>query len=236
MGAEAAVIASFSLEERLLGHPALREIYERVSRIPPVDAGHAFDHTVRVAKLCGHLYLDECSLNERAPTDLELDSAIAAGLLHDCVPVAKDSPLRKQSAELCAREAELWLQEFSWPSAEMVRSIVDAVEDHSYSSGRVPRSPIGQVLQDADRLEALGAIGLYRTIATGIAMGTALFDVMDPWARDRPLDDKRFTIDHFYTKLLKLPETFRTNAARIEAERRAEFLRSFAAQLKSELL
>lgn len=230
------MISSFSLEDRLLGHPALREIYERVSRIPPVDAGHAFDHTVRVAKLCGHLYLDECSRQERAPSDLELDSVIAAGLLHDCVPVPKSSPLRKQSADLCAREADKWLQEFAWPSEELKRQVVEAVEDHSYSSGRVPRSLIGEVLQDADRLEALGAIGLYRTIATGVAMGAALFDVNDPWATDRPLDDKRFTIDHFYTKLLRLPATFRTQAARIEAERRAEYLRGFAAQLKSELL
>lgn len=229
--------SAFRLEDRLLGHPALREVYERVSQIPPVDAGHAFDHTVRVAKLCGRIYAEEIQARFGRPAgDLDLDSAIAAGLLHDCVPVAKNSPLRKQSAELCAREAESLLRELQWPSDELAREVVEAIEDHSYSAGRVPRSLIGEVLQDADRLEALGAIGLYRTIATGVMMGTALFDPADPWAERRTLDDKRFTIDHFFTKLLKLPSTFRTQAARAEAERRAAYLEGFADQLKSELL
>lgn len=224
------------LNARLERHPALREIYQRVSRIPPADAGHAFDHTVRVAKLCGKIFFAEFGLrNNRAASELEIDSAIAAGLLHDCVPVAKHSPLRKQSAELCAREAEKWLKELGW-EASHAHEIVQAIEDHSYSSGRVPRSLIGEVLQDADRLEALGAIGLYRTIATGVSMGTALFDPADPWAERRELDDRQFTIDHFFTKLVKLPATFRTHAARAEAERRSDYLLGYAAQLKSELL
>lgn len=222
------------IEVRLRQNPKLKQIHDRVSVIPSIDAGHAFDHTLRVASLCAKLFANEMLRKQnRTATEMELDSAMVAGLLHDCVPVAKDSPLRAQSADLCASQASDWLQELEWDG--FLTEIVEAIQDHSYSSGRVPRSLIGEVLQDADRLEALGAIGLYRTIATGVSMGAKLFDPQDPWAERRPLDDKRYTLDHFYVKLLKLPETFRTAAAREEALKRAKFLEQFAAQLKAEL-
>ena len=75
-------------------------------------------------------------------------------------------------------------------------------------------------MQDADRLEALGVIGTFRCIATGVRFGAQFFDAADPWAVNRPLDDKRFSVDHFFTKLLKLPETFQAVEGRAEAERR----------------
>ena len=99
----------------------------------------------------------------------------------------------------------------------------------------MPATPLGRALQDADRLEALGAIGLLRCIATGVRMNGAWFDADDPWAEARPLDDARFSIDHFFTKLLRLPATMRTDAGRAEAERRAAFLREFLARLGDEL-
>lgn len=65
-------------------------------------------------------------------------------------------------------------------------------------------------MQDADRLEALGAIGLARVFAVSGSLGVALFDGEDPFAQHRPLDDKRYALDHFQTKLLKLPQTMQT--------------------------
>lgn len=56
----------------------------------------------------------------------------------------------------------------------------------------------------------------------------------DPWARHRPLDDRAFAVDHHFAKLLKLPGTMRTDAGRREAERRAEFLKSFLRELARE--
>jgi uncharacterized protein len=218
-----------------LEQPALAELYHRVAKIPPIDAGHGFDHTVRVALLSVQLIELESQRQEKALEPRTRHCALAAGLLHDCVPVAKNSPDRHKSAEWCAALARKWLYELGFYGESEICSVVWAIEDHSYSSGRVPRDLVGEVLQDADRLEALGALGLYRTIATGVAFGAQLFDPEDPWAERRALDDKRFTIDHFYTKLLKLPATFRTESARAEAASRADFLKSFLDQLKSEL-
>jgi len=216
----------------------LDSLRARVKAIPPADAGHDFSHILRVSTLTLDLFSQEVFTRfHRNSSNSEKWACLCAALLHDCVPIAKDSPLRKKSARLASEKAREWLTELKWP--EQVSEICEAIEDHSYSaslaSGRAPRSLLGECLQDADRLEALGAIGLYRTIATGVSMGAQLFHPEDPWAENRELDDKKYSIDHFFTKLLKLPETFRTRAAKNEATKRADYLRAFVVQLKYEL-
>ena len=222
--------------EWVRSHPKLSVIFARVKTLPSADAGHDIAHTLRVAKLTEQIYHEEAS--EFSENDRP--NAWAAALLHDCVPIAKDSPLRKESSRLCAEKAREWLIELNWGSdpkrsASEIDDICGAVLTHSFSANILPKSLLGRALQDADRLEALGALGLYRTIATGVSMKAELFDRDDPWAERRPLDDRRFTIDHFFTKLLKLPDSFQTQAAKVEAKKRADFLRVFLDQLKSEI-
>jgi uncharacterized protein len=118
---------------------------------------------------------------------------------------------------------------------EAVTRIADAVRDHSFSRGAVPTTDLGRALQDADRLEALGAIGLLRCVSTGVRMGAGWFHPEDPFARQRPLDDARWSLDHFEAKLFRLPETMLTAAGRAEAERRVGILRAFATALAAEL-
>ena len=113
--------------------------------------------------------------------------------------------------------------------------IHDAIRDHSFSRGAVPTGPLGRALQDADRLEALGAIGVFRNISTGARMGSAYFDAEDPWARSRPLDDKAYSVDHFFVKLLRLPATMTTDAGRDEATRRARVIIGLVDALAEEL-
>ncbi len=222
--------------DRLSKNPKLKNLHDRAEKIVPVDAGHDFFHTRRVAILAAGIFEEEIQSREkRSATASELDACFASALMHDCVPVPKNSPLRKESARLCSEKAREWLKELSWEEGTL-ELICGAILDHSFSSGRIPSTLVGEALQDADRLEALGALGLYRTIATGVSMGTLLFDPEDPWAEKRELDDRRFTIDHFFIKLLKLPEGFRTKSARGEAQKRADFLRDFLANLKSEII
>lgn len=217
-------------------------LYDLSSKIPPADAGHDFSHIERVAKYALKLFSEEVRASEnRQLTVDETDAILAAAFLHDCVPIAKNSPLRKESSRLASVKAAELLNaqrtstgERAW-SRDWVSEISAAIHDHSFSSGRIPQSLLGECLQDADRLEALGAIGLFRTIATGVSMGTQLFDPLDPWAERRELDDKRFSIDHFFTKLFKLPASFRTSYGKREAQKRADYLRGFVDQLKSEL-
>ncbi len=193
---------------------------ERALPDPTHDAAHA----LRVARWT--LALGGASVDPR--------EAVAAALLHDAVNPPKDSPARGTASERSAAFARERLPALSF-SPPAVARIADAIRDHSFSRGAVPTSPLGCALQDADRLEAVGAIGLLRCISTGVRMGGAWFDADDPWAEARPLDEARFSVDHFFTKLLALPATLSTAAGRAEAERRAAFLREFLARLGDEL-
>ncbi len=90
-------------------------------------------------------------------------------------------------------------------------------------------------MQDADRLDALGAIGLARCLMTGERMGIPLYHPKDPFCRNRMADDSKYITDHFYAKLFTLPDTMKTNAGREEAQRRVQFLERFLKELESEL-
>src|SRR5688572_8948748 len=197
---------------------------EAGARMTP-DPGHDVHHALRVA-------LDTVRVGREEGVPPRL--CAAAALLHDIVPVAKDSPDRPRASVLCAAEAARLLAARGW-SPEESALVAAAVRDHSFSRGAVPDSPLGRALQDADRLDALGALGVLRTVSTGVLMGADYFDPADPWARSRPLDDRAHSVDHFFVKLLRLPSTMRTAAGRREAERRARFMEEFLRQLGTEI-
>ena len=200
----------------------LTSLLELVRKRLLQDPGHDVEHCLRVA-------LWTLRLEAVDPRH-----AIAAALLHDIVNVEKSSPQRARASELSAAEARGVLRELGFePSA--IDEIADAIRDHAFSAGRVPVSALGRALQDADRLEALGALGIMRTVSTGARMGARYFDPADPWAERRELDDRAYTVDHFYVKLLGLAETLSTEPGRREARRRTELLRLFLSELAREL-
>jgi uncharacterized protein len=165
---------------------------------------------------------------------VEPREAIAAGLLHDYVNVPKNSPDRARASELCAEAAAPLLASAGF-AADAITRISDAIRDHSFSRGATPTQPLGRALQDADRLEALGAIGIARTFATGQRMGAKFFEETDPFAQERELDDIAFSVDHFYKKLLGLPDTMLTEPGRAEGRKRAKLLQDFLDALGDEL-
>jgi len=157
-----------------------------------------------------------------------------AAWLHDCVTVPKDSPLRAQASRLAAEQAVGWLRECGYP-AEFLPEIAHAIEAHSFSAGIVPRTVEARVVQDADRLDALGAVGLARCLMLSGAMGRPLYAADDPFCEKRPPDDGVSAVDHFHTKLLRLESTMQTESGRREARQRTEYLRGFLAQLRREI-
>jgi len=188
------------------------------------DPTHDIEHALRVARWTIRIGGDAVDPRE----------AVMAALLHDAVNLPKNAPDRHTASERSAAFARERLTALGVPQAARDR-VADAVRDHAFSRGAEPATPLGRALQDADRLEALGAIGLMRTIATGVRMDARWFDADDPWAERRPLDDRTFSVDHFFAKLLRLPGTMRTAAGRAEAERRARLLEAFLAALADEL-
>ena len=202
----------------------LAELAEASRAACASDPAHDIEHCLRVARWAVRI---------GEPRGVDRREAIAAALLHDVVNVAKSSPDRARASELCAARARE-LCEGHLP-AQAVDRIADAIRDHSHSRGARPESPLGEALQDADRLEGLGALGILRCVSTGARMGADYFDPDDPWAERRELDDRAHSVDHFYRKLLSVAETMCTDVGRAEADRRTRFLRAFLAELATEL-
>lgn len=151
----------------------------------------------------------------------DLDVLLAATVLHDCVAVEKNSPLRGQASTLSADKAALILTEMGWPMAR-VEQVAHAVKTHSYSAGFDPQTLEARILQDSDRLDAIGAMGIARCFYVSGRMGSALYDFGNPAAQGREYQDTAYAIEHFHTKLLKLASGFKTHeGARLAAERHA---------------
>ena len=203
---------------------SLVALRDEVARRLDDDPGHDLAHAMRVALWTIRLGGD----------GVDARCAVAAALLHDVVNVPKDDPSRHLASERSATLARRLLPGFGFVP-EAVDDVCAAIRDHSFSRGARPERLLGQALQDADRLESLGAIGLLRVASTGARMGARYFHPEDPWAKERPLDDLAYSVDHFYRKLFRLPATMNTEAGRREAERRTAFLRTFLEQLGEEL-
>ncbi len=192
---------------------------------PGGDPGHGLIHLRRVVATALRLADEEGARR---------DVVWPAAWLHDCVHVAKDSPDRPRASSLAAAHAVEFLGSAGYP-AECLPQIAHAIEAHSYSAGVPPQSAEARVVQDADRLDALGAIGIARCIAVGAALDRALYEPEDPFCERRAPDDRGASVDHFYSKLLKLAGTMQTAAGRREAERRTAFIRAFIEQLRTEI-
>jgi uncharacterized protein len=164
----------------------------------------------------------------------DLEALLAATLLHDCVAVEKNSPLRSQASTLSANKAASILQRMGWP-APRIELVAHAVQAHSFSAGVEPLTLEARILQDSDRLDAIGMIGVARCFYIAGRMGSALYDITNPTAIGRPYQDKRFTIEHFHTKLLSLASGFQTvEGARLAAVRHArlkDFLDGFMEEI-----
>ena len=158
----------------------------------------------------------------------------AATMLHDCVPTEKNSPLRAQASRLSAEKAAQVLSELGWPQTK-IEAVTHAVAAHSFSAGIEPLTLEAKTLQDADRLDAIGMLGVARCFYVAGRMGSALYDPLDPHALKRPLDDRRYALDHFRAKLLKLASGFRTTTgarlARVRHERLQRCLDEFADEI-----
>lgn len=189
------------------------------------DPGHGLEHIQRVVK-------NAMKISE----SLEVNYAILlpATWFHDCVAVPKNSPLRSQASRLAAERAIVMLRELGYPS-QFESGIAHAIEAHSFSAGIDCETLEARVLQDADRLEALGAIGLARCLMTGGAMGQRLYHPDEPFPKNREPRDDQQSVDHFFAKLLKLPKTMKTEAGRALAYQRSDFLVEFLVQFAREI-
>lgn len=180
------------------------------------DGSHDIGHLRRVLALAMDIAAEEGGDHE---------ILTAAAYLHDLVNLPKDAPDRDQASRRSAEAARPILRELGVTPAKH-DAIAHAIAAHSYSGAIAPQSLEARILQDADRLDALGAIGIARCFYVSGRMGAALFDPEDPLAVGRPRNDKRYALDHFETKLYPVAEALLTpTAQRIGAEKVARMKR-----------
>jgi uncharacterized protein len=193
--------------------------------MPSDDGGHDLSHIIRVFNNAMRIHAVEGGDGE---------VLVAAVLLHDCVAVEKNSPLRAEASRLAAEKAEGILREIGWAD-ETIKSCCHAILTHSFSANLEPETLEAKILQDADRLDAIGVIGAARCFYTAGRMGGKIYHPTDPLGDSRPLDDKTYALDHFPLKLFRLADGFKTATGRQMAQLRHERLVSIRDMLLEEI-
>ncbi|HAS6967968.1 TPA: HD domain-containing protein [Vibrio parahaemolyticus] len=190
-----------------------------------VDAAHDIEHVKRVVKTAKQLCEEE---------NADIAIVLPAAYLHDCFTYPKDHPNRKQSSAIAAKKAIAYLESIQYPQ-QYHDAIAHAIEAHSFSANIRPNTLEAQIVQDADRLDALGAIGVTRCIQVSTQFNAQLYNDNDMFAKERELNDKQFTVDHFQTKLFKIVDTMNTESAKLEANKRKAFMQTYLKQLHDEV-
>ncbi|MGI9367200.1 MAG: HD domain-containing protein [Ruegeria sp.] len=185
-------------------------------------------------------HLDRVWINAKSIADTRTNMRVllAACYLHDLVNVPKNAPDRHLASQHSAEKAAPILANLDYTPVE-IQATQHAIAAHSFSANITPETPEACVLRDADRLDALGAVGIARTFSVAGSLGRALYDPTDPFAVHRPLNDLQFSVDHWKVKLLKLPSDMLTEGGRSIARERANrmirYLDDFAGEIGANL-
>lgn len=198
---------------------------EKISSLASSDPAHDLLHFKRVARTAKSL----CAIE-----NARMEIVVPAAWLHDLVIVPKNDPRRKEASRLSAISAVQFLKEIGYP-ASCSKDIAHAIEAHSYSANISPTTVEAKIVQDADRLDGLGAIGIARCFATSGLLNRPFYSEEDPLCEARSPDDGLFTVDHFFAKLFKVASSLQTESGRKEGARRVEFMKNYIDHLKREI-
>jgi uncharacterized protein len=203
----------------------LDSIKNEVKEMIDNDPAHDFEHIMRVYKNAQKISKQE-KVNEKL--------VLSAVLLHDIVSYPKSDKRSKNSSVESAKKSKSILEKYGFSKEEII-IVSDAIRDHSFSKNKTPATLVGKILQDADRLDAMGAVGIARVFATGGSLKRPFYNIRDPFCKTRKPDDKTWTLDHFYQKLPNLETLMNTKSGKTEAKERTKVLKEFLKQLKQEI-
>ena len=190
------------------------------------DPGHRVDHVQRAVNNALQLASKEEGVN--------YEIMLPAIWMHDCVPISKHSDKRPMASQISADRAIEYLREARYPS-QYFDAIKHAISAHSFSAGIKPETLEAAVVQDADRLDSLGAVGIARVFLLGGQFNNSIYHPEAPFCQERELEERSYIVDHFYTKLLKLSETFCTESGKQEAEKRTQYMQGYIQELADEI-
>lgn len=190
------------------------------------EPSHDYQHILRV-------YKNAMLIGQQEGAIMEI--LLPAVLLHDLVVYPKGTTESARSSDDSADMAENILHNYGYPQ-NIIDSISYCIRVHSYSKQLVPATLEGRILQDADRLDALGAIGIARMFSVSGSEKRTFYRADDPFCRSsREANDSQWTLDHFHTKLLKLKDLMHTKTGKKIAEQRTKFMLLFIRQMEKEI-
>ena len=182
----------------------VKNIYEKN------DPAHDFMHIMRVYKNAEKI----CKLE-----GVDRKLVLVSVLLHDIVKKTDSDKRSKSSADLSADKAILILKKLQFSENEIV-IVAEAIRNHSFTKGKASTSIEGRILQDADRLDALGAVGIARVFSVSGSKNRQFYQSNDPFSKNRRPNDKKWALDHFFNKLLVLEKSMNTTTGKIEAKKK----------------
>jgi len=195
-------------------------------KIPNNDVSHDFEHASRVL-----LNAEIIAKEENG----DFDIIVPAALFHDLVVYPKNHPNKHKSQEESAEAAEKILNEINNFPKDKIEKVKICILECSFSKGITPKLLESKILQDADRLEATGAIAIMRTFSSTGQMKRPFYNPEDSFCENRKPNSLHFALDLFYERLLKVADRMNTKTARKIAKRRTLFLKEFLNELKLEL-
>lgn len=190
------------------------------------DSAHDINHTLRVLKNAEYIANKENG---------DLDIIIPSALFHDIICYPKDSEKSKDSSLESANFASEILKTLPEYPKDKIEKVHTCIKECSFSKGITPKLHESKILQDADRLEATGAISIMRTFASAGMMNSELYNTNDPFCENREPESIKYALDLFYNRLLIVKDKMNTYTAKEIATKRTKTLYNFLEDLKEEL-
>lgn len=209
------------------GRPAAEIVAESMD----ADGAHDAGHLGRVLRNARRIVRKE----SHRTGEIDWEVLLAAVLFHDVVNLPKDDDHRVEASTLSAERAVEFFEGRSGFGEPRLNLLYECIRRHSFSLSAEPESLEAAIVRDADRLEAIGAVGIARTFYVSATMDGAISHPSDPFADERERDDTQFAVDHFFEKLLQLRGDFLTDAGREMAQRRHDVLVAFLDQFADEV-
>ena len=189
------------------------------------DPAHDFEHIMRVYKNA-----EKICKTEKSNKKLVLISV----LLHDIIKKSETDKRTKSSSSLSASKSIKILKKLKFSDND-ISIVSESIRNHSFTKNKISKSIEGRILQDADRLDAIGAIGIARVFSVSGAKNRQFYEPSDPFSKNRKMNDKKWALDHFFKKLLLLENVMNTKTGKIEAKKRTIVLKNYLDSLKKEI-
>ncbi|ERJ11956.1 HD domain-containing protein [Haloplasma contractile] len=190
------------------------------------DSSHDFSHAKRVLMNAEYIAQSE---------NADFDIIIPAALFHDIVCYPKNDVRSNTSSDESAEVARHVLKLLDGYPTYKISIVEEVIKQCSYRKGIIPDLLESKVIQDADRLEATGAISIMRTFSSVGSMNKQLYNEEDPFCLEREPNSIEYGLDLFFTRLLKVEEQMHTVAAKMMARKRTKILNKFIDAFKEEI-